>query len=186
MLRTHDRFGHRIDEVEFHPAWHELMDVAVSDGLHATPWRGRRSARSRRRGAVLPGAQVEAGHGCPISMTYAVVPALRHEPDPGGAYEPLLTAPSYDPGLRTPLTKRGLLAGMGMTEKQGGSDVRANTTRAVPAADGTTCSPGTSGSPPRRCATCSWCWPRRPAGCRASWCPACCPTAPATRSRCSG
>ena len=133
VLRTHDRFGQRIDEVEFHPAWHELMNIAVSNGLHATPWReGSHLGRATR---FYLWAQVEAGHGCPISMTYAIVPALRHEPTLASAYEPLLTAPSYDPGLRAPLTKSGLLAGMAMTEKQGGSDVRANTTRAVPAAE---------------------------------------------------
>ena len=80
--------------------------------------------------------QAEAGHGCPISMTYACVPALRHAPSLAASYEPLLTAPVYDPGLRAPAAKAGLLAGMAMTEKQGGSDVRANTTRAVPAGDG--------------------------------------------------
>jgi putative acyl-CoA dehydrogenase len=131
VLRTHDRFGHRIDEVEFHPAWHELMRVAVEHGLHATPWNhGRHVARGA--GFYL-WSQVEAGHGCPISMTYSVLPALRHAPDLAAEMGPLLTSTTYDPGLRPPLTKSGLLAGMAMTEKQGGSDVRANTTRAVPA-----------------------------------------------------
>ena len=137
-LRTHDRYGHRLDEVDFHPSWHRLMTVAVESGLAATPWADSRpGAHVARAAGLYTWAQVEAGHICPISMTYAVVPALRQQPDLAAAYEPLLTAPAYDPGLRPPQSKRGLLAGMGMTEKQGGSDVRANTTTATPAGDGT-------------------------------------------------
>ena len=137
-LLTHDRYGHRVDEVEFHPAWHQLMAVAVGEGLAAAPWSdGRAGAHVARAAGLYTWSQVEAGHSCPISMTYAVVPALRHAPELAAVYEPLVTARVYDPGLRTPATKRGLLAGMGMTEKQGGSDVRANTTSALPAADGT-------------------------------------------------
>jgi putative acyl-CoA dehydrogenase len=133
-LRTHDRFGNRVDEVEFHPAWHELMTVAVRRGLHAAPWRETRpGAHVARAAGFYVWSAVEAGHGCPISMTYAIVPALRHAPDLAERFEPLLAAREYDFGLRPPETKRGLLAGMSMTEKQGGSDVRANTTRAVPA-----------------------------------------------------
>ncbi|MDX6267110.1 MAG: putative acyl-CoA dehydrogenase, partial [Frankiales bacterium] len=136
VLVTHDRYGHRIDEVEFHPAWHQLMDVAVSEGL-AAPWSGTPGAHVARAAGFYAWSQVEGGHGCPISMTSAVVPALRMQPDLAAVYEPLLQSRTYDPGLRDPTSKAGLLAGMGMTEKQGGSDVRANTTRAVPAADGT-------------------------------------------------
>ena len=137
-LRTHDRYGHRVDEVAFHPAWHSLMDVAVSEGLAGAPWADTRpGAHVARAAGFFAWGQVEAGHGCPISMTYAVVPALRTSPDLAAQYEPLLTARAYDPGLRTPTGKRGLLAGMGMTEKQGGSDVRANTTVATDAGDGT-------------------------------------------------
>jgi putative acyl-CoA dehydrogenase len=137
-LVTHDRYGHRVDEVEFHPAWHHLMEVAVGEGLAAAPWADQRAgAHVARAAGMFAWSQVEAGHSCPISMTYAVVPALRHAPELAAVYEPLLTARVYDPGLRTPATKRGLLAGMGMTEKQGGSDVRANATSALPAADGT-------------------------------------------------
>ena len=137
VLRTHDRFGHRIDEVEFHPAWHELLTVAVRHGLHAAPWTDKRPGAhvARAAGFYVWGA-AEAGHCCPISMTYAIVPALRHAPDLAQRFEPLLAAPEYDVGLRSPETKAGLLAGMSMTEKQGGSDVRANTTRAVPVSDG--------------------------------------------------
>jgi putative acyl-CoA dehydrogenase len=138
VLRTHDRYGHRIDEVEFHPSWHRLMDVAVSEGLAGAPFADPRpGAHVARAAGFYVWGQVEAGHGCPISMTYAVVPSLRTTPDLAAAYEPLLTSRVYDPGLRAPLGKRGLLAGMGMTEKQGGSDVRANTTVATPAGDGT-------------------------------------------------
>jgi putative acyl-CoA dehydrogenase len=137
-LRTHDQFGHRIDEVEFHPAWHELMAIAVRYGLHATPWADTRAGTHVARAAKFyVWGSAEAGHCCPISMTYAIVPALRNAPGLASQYEPLLEAREYDPGLRPPLTKSGLLAGMSMTEKQGGSDVRANTTRAEPAADGT-------------------------------------------------
>jgi putative acyl-CoA dehydrogenase len=134
VLRSHDRWGNRIDEVEFHPAWHALMSTAVGHGLHAAPWADQRpGAHVARAAKFYVWAQAEAGHGCPISMTYAAVPALRHAPPLAGRFEPLLSARSYDPGLRPPETKDGLLAGMAMTEKQGGSDVRANTTRAEPA-----------------------------------------------------
>jgi putative acyl-CoA dehydrogenase len=137
-LLTHDRYGHRIDEVEFHPSWHRLMDVAVGEGMAAAPWADPRpGAHVARAAAVFTWNQVEAGHTCPITMTYAVVPALRNAPELAAAYEPLLTSRTYDPGLRAPLGKRGLLAGMGMTEKQGGSDVRSNTTTATPAGAGT-------------------------------------------------
>ncbi|WP_329563057.1 acyl-CoA dehydrogenase family protein [Kitasatospora sp. NBC_01266] len=138
VLHTHDRFGHRIDEVEFHPAWHQLMNVAVEHGLHAAPWRDPRpGAHTARAAKFYLWSQVEAGHGCPISMTYAAVPALRATPGLAERFEPLLASTVYDFGLREPLGKRGLIAGMSMTEKQGGSDVRANTTVALPAGDGT-------------------------------------------------
>jgi putative acyl-CoA dehydrogenase len=136
VLHTHDRYGHRIDEVEFHPAWHELMNVAVTHGLHGGPWADARPGAHVARAAKFYSWRVDAGHGCPISMTYAAVPALRQSPDLAALYEPLLTERVYDFGLRAPLTKRGLLAGMSMTEKQGGSDVRANTTTATPQSDG--------------------------------------------------
>src|SRR5919202_1249049 len=136
-LRTHDRYGHRIDEVEFHPAWHELMRSAVGHGLAGAPWRdGSPHAHVRRAVGYLGWTQVEAGHACPVTMTYAVVPALRRAPGLAAGYEPGLTSRQYQFGLADPAGKRGLVAGMGMTEKQGGSDVRANTTRAVPQADG--------------------------------------------------
>ena len=138
VLRTHDRWGNRVDEVEYDPAYHELMRVAVANGLHATPWLDDRpGAHVARAAKMLAWGQADAGHICPISMTYAVVPALRNQPDLAEAYEPLLGSTDYDFGLRTPATKRGLIAGMSMTEKQGGSDVRANTTTATPNDDGT-------------------------------------------------
>ncbi|MGH2692365.1 MAG: isovaleryl-CoA dehydrogenase [Actinomycetota bacterium] len=137
VLRTHDRYGNRIDEVEFHPAWHSLMQVAVEHGVHAMPWREPRSGAHAARGAMMIlGAQVEAGHGCPISMTYAAVPALRAEPELAAEWEPRLISLDYDPRLAPPQDKAGALCGMAMTEKQGGSDVRANTTRAEPLSDG--------------------------------------------------
>ncbi|MFD7130695.1 acyl-CoA dehydrogenase family protein [Streptomyces sp. NPDC059894] len=136
VLRTHDRYGHRVDEVDFHPSWHALLRVAVAEGLAGAPWAdGRPGAHVARTAGGLVWGHTEAGHGCPTSMTYAAVPALRRRPELAEVYEPLLTGREYDPGLRAPTGKRGLLAGMGMTEKQGGSDVRTNTTTATPTAE---------------------------------------------------
>ena len=135
-LRSHDARGNRIDEVEFHPAWHDLMSTAVGRGLHAAPWADPApGAHVARAAKFYVWTQAEGGHGCPVSMTYAAVPALRHQPDLAAVFEPLLASRAYDPGLRPPAGKSGLLAGMAMTEKQGGSDVRASTTRAEPAGD---------------------------------------------------
>ena len=139
VLHTHDRYGRRIDEVEFHPSWHWLMRRAVGSGLHGTPWEagaGSGAHVARAAGFYLMG-QLESGHCCPISMTYAAVPALRNDPAIAAAYEPGLRSTTYAFGLAEPSTKPGLLAGMSMTEKQGGSDVRANSTLAVPSGDGT-------------------------------------------------
>src|SRR5687767_12170698 len=139
-LHTHDRYGHRIDEVEFHPAWHELMRTAVGNGLAGAPWAaadaGDAHAHVRRAVGYYGWTQNEMGHGCPVTMTYAAVPALRSTPELAARFEPGLTATEYQFGLAEPTAKSGLIAGMGMTEKQGGSDVRANTTRAVPQPDG--------------------------------------------------
>ncbi|MFF7893171.1 acyl-CoA dehydrogenase family protein [Streptomyces sp. NPDC007907] len=135
-LRTHDRYGNRVDEVEFHPSWHHLMRTAIGEGLAASPWvDDRPGAHVVRTAGGLVWGHTEAGHGCPTSMTYAAVPALRRQPELAKLYEPLLTSREYDPVLREPTEKRGLLAGMGMTEKQGGSDVRTNTTAATPTAE---------------------------------------------------
>ena len=140
-LRTHDRYGHRVDEVEFHPYWHELMRTAVGSGLAGAPWAasraGDRHAHVRRAVGYVGWTQVEMGHACPVTMTYAAVPALRSTPELAARFEPGLTSLGYEFGLTEPGGKAGLIAGMGMTEKQGGSDVRANTTRAVARPDGT-------------------------------------------------
>ncbi|MGH3352058.1 MAG: acyl-CoA dehydrogenase family protein [Nocardioides sp.] len=136
-LHTHDRNGRRVDEVEYVPAYHQLMQTAVENGLHAAPWADDRPGAHVARAAKFYAWNVDAGHGCPISMTYAVVPALRANPELAARFEPLLTNREYDVGLRDPETKRGLIAGMSMTEKQGGSDVRANTTTATAQSDGT-------------------------------------------------
>jgi putative acyl-CoA dehydrogenase len=136
VLRTHDRYGNRIDEVDFHPAWHRLMTRATEFGLHATAWvSDQPTAHAARAAGFLIWSQVESGHMCPISMTYAAVPTLRTDPGMSAVWEPRLASREYDPGLRAPAEKRGCLAGMAMTEKQGGSDVRANTTRAERAGD---------------------------------------------------
>jgi putative acyl-CoA dehydrogenase len=130
-LRTHDRFGNRIDEVEFHPAWHSLMRTSVEHGVHALSWREARAGSHVARAALFfLAAQVEQGHTCPISMTHAAVPALRAQPELSQAWEPRLTSLEYDFGLQPSAEKRGALCGMAMTERQGGSDVRANVTRA--------------------------------------------------------
>jgi len=136
QLRTHDRFGNRIDEVEFHPAWHQLMRLGVERGLHSSPWREPRpGAHAARAAAFVTLAQVEAGVGCPLSMTFAALPALRAEPALLEEWSPLLTSTSYEPGLRPAAEKAGALCGMAMTERQGGSDVRANETVARPLSD---------------------------------------------------
>ncbi|OZC33632.1 acyl-CoA dehydrogenase family protein [Gordonia polyisoprenivorans] len=138
VLQVFDRYGHRIDEVSYDPAYHQLMDHAIGHGLHAAPWADPSPHAHLRRAAQLSAwGQVDAGHLCPVSMTYAVVPALRAAPELAATYEPLLSSRVYDPGLRPPRGKRGLIAGMSMTEKQGGSDVRANTTTAVRHRDST-------------------------------------------------
>jgi putative acyl-CoA dehydrogenase len=135
-LHTHDRYGHRVDEVDFHPAWHRLLGKGVSAGLTAA-W-GRPAGHVRRAAAFVLWTQVDAGNCCPLSMTHAAVPALRTDPGLAAVWEPRLTSMVYDRGLRPAARKAGVLFGMGMTEKQGGSDVRANTTSARPLAeDGT-------------------------------------------------
>lgn len=136
VLHTHDVVGNRIDEVEYDPAYHELMRTAISHGLHAAPWADPRPGAHVVRAAATGVWTAEPGHMCPISMTYAIVPALRNNAELAKTYEPLLTSRVYDPVLQVPTTKAGITAGMSMTEKQGGSDVRAGTTQAVPNADG--------------------------------------------------
>jgi putative acyl-CoA dehydrogenase len=132
-LKTHDRFGHRIDEVDFHPAWHELLAEGVRLGVHALPWLEPQPGAHVARAAMFTGfGHAEAGVGCPLSMTYSVIPALRKQPELAEEWEPRFLSLRYDGELRPAPDKPGALCGMGMTEKQGGSDVRANTTAAVP------------------------------------------------------
>src|SRR5271168_4968124 len=133
VLRTHDRYGNRIDEVELHPAWHWLMKMGVEHELHSLPWTSEEPfAHTARAALYMTAMQAEAGFCCPITMTFAVVPALRAQPELAAEWEPLVTANSYDPRLIGAAEKGSAIAGMAMTEKQGGSDVRANTTVARP------------------------------------------------------
>jgi putative acyl-CoA dehydrogenase len=132
-LKTHDRYGNRVDEVEFHPAWHDLLGTAVEHELHSSPWSDPRPGAHVARGAAfMCMSQAEAGIGCPISMTYSVIPALRTQPELAAEWEPHFLTSTYDRRNAPAPGKRGALAGMGMTEKQGGTDVRANTTLARP------------------------------------------------------
>jgi putative acyl-CoA dehydrogenase len=129
VLRTHDRYGNRIDQVELDPSWHWCLRQAIEREMHSLPWRDPRPGAHVVRAALFfVWSQVGSGVMCPVSMTYAAIPPLRESAELAADWEPRLTKPSYDDGA---------LAGMAMTEKQGGSDVRANTTRAEPAGDGT-------------------------------------------------
>jgi putative acyl-CoA dehydrogenase len=131
VLHTHDRYGHRRDEVEYHPAYHRLMELAVRYETHSLPWTSDRPGRHVARGALLMlQHQVDEGTSCPITMTFAVVPSLRLEPDLVATWEPRVLSTGYDPRLVDPAEKSGCTFGMAMTERQGGSDVRTNTTRA--------------------------------------------------------
>lgn len=133
ILHTHDRFGNRWDFVEYHPSYHQLMATSITHGMHSGPWsKARPGAHVARAAKILVWYQVDAGHVCPISMTYAVLPALRHEPDLLKALQPLIFSNIYDPSFAPSETKKGITCGMALTEKQGGSDVRSNTTDAVP------------------------------------------------------
>jgi putative acyl-CoA dehydrogenase len=131
VLHNYDRAGHRIDEVEFHPAWHALMELLIGNGAHASPWDGSEPAGQVARAAryILFG-QVENGSQCPVTMTYASVPALRQSGALAATWLPKILSREYDPRPLPVARKAGALVGMGMTEKQGGSDVRSNTTRA--------------------------------------------------------
>ena len=130
-LRTHDRFGHRIDEVEFHPAWHALMELAVAHRVPSFAWvEKRQGAHVARAALAFLWGQAEAGVSCPMAMTFAAVPALRRQPEVAAEWEPRLLSDKYDSRFMPAKGKTGALMGMAMTEKQGGSDVRANTTRA--------------------------------------------------------
>ena len=150
VLNTHDRYGNRIDAVELDPSWHWLLRGAVERGMSGLPWRESRQGAHVVRAAMFTlWGQLDDGVMCPVSMTYAAVPALRDgSADLAAEWEPRLTAYDYE---------RGALAGMAMTERQGGSDVRANITRALDAGTGGTSCTVTSGSAPTRRATSSWC-----------------------------
>jgi len=131
VLRTHDRYGNRIDEVDFHPAWHELMRLWTRNELHSLPWTSDQPSPHVARGALyMTAIHAEAGVACPMTMTFAVVPALRACPDLAAEWEPLIISGTYDPSSRPASEKGSAISGMAMTEKQGGSDVRANTTAA--------------------------------------------------------
>ena len=133
VLQTHDRFGHRRDEVEFHPAYYELMRTGIAAEMHALPWNQPGPGAHVARAAIhYLLSQVEAGVGCPITMSFASVPALRQQPDVAAEWVPRVTATVYDPRVIPAAEKTQSMIGMAMTEKQGGSDVRANDTRAVP------------------------------------------------------
>lgn len=137
VLETHDRYGHRLDVVEYHPSYHRLMQTAIAHGMHAVPWVDQRpGAHVIRAAKFMTWYGVEMGHCCPISMTTSILPALRHQPDLAARLEPLFVSRTYDPANAPVETKPGITAGMAMTEKQGGSDVRANTTVARPVGAG--------------------------------------------------
>ncbi|WP_137873480.1 acyl-CoA dehydrogenase family protein [Rhodococcus sp. Q] len=137
-FHSHDRYGNRIDEVEFHPAYHRIIGAAVEHGAHTSAWADPKpGANVARAASFMLFAQVEPGHACPISMTHSAVPAIGLSPDLADVWLPRLYGRGYDGNLVAPGDKPGVLLGMAMTEKQGGSDVRANTTRAVPNSDGT-------------------------------------------------
>jgi len=132
-LDTHDRYGRRVDLVRFHPAYHALMELAVEEGLHASPWtEPRPGAHVARAARFYMQTQVEAGHLCPITMTFAATQSLKLAPKLAADWLPKIHARAYDPRNVPAAEKSGLTIGMAMTEKQGGSDVRANTTRATP------------------------------------------------------
>ncbi len=134
---THDRFGNRVDLVTYHPAYHQLMKTSIEHGLHSSPWTDPKpGAHVARAARFYMHSQVEAGHGCPITMTFAAIPTLRHQPELAKLWEPRIAARHYDPRNVPVELKQGLTIGMAMTEKQGGSDVRANSTRAYPLGQG--------------------------------------------------
>jgi len=175
QFSSHDRYGHRVDLVEFHPAYHELMYTAVEHGLPSLPWAHPQSGAHVARAALTYlHSQAEAGTGCPLTMTFACVPALRLQPDLAQTWLPKILSTDYDPRNVGIAHKAGATIGMAMTEKQGGTDVRANTTRATPWARAAPAKPmswwGTSGSARRRCAMRSSPWPRPTRASPASYC----------------
>jgi len=138
QLKLFDRFGYRRDEVEFHPAWHSIMSLIIGEGLHSAPWaEPKPGAHVARAAAYIMHAQIEPGSQCPTTMTYGSVPAIRKDKHLSETWLPKIYSRQYDGSNKPVAQKTGALIGMGMTEKQGGSDVRSNTTTATPAgADG--------------------------------------------------
>jgi putative acyl-CoA dehydrogenase len=138
VLRTHDPFGRRVDEVDYHPAWHRLLQTGVRAGLTAAAWNADApvAAHTARAAALIVWSQVEGGHTSPLSTSYAAVPALRADEALEAVWVPRLASRSYESGLRLPSEKLGCLAGLAVTERQGGSDLRAGTTVAQPEPDG--------------------------------------------------
>jgi len=133
VFNTHDRFGHRIDEVDFHPSYHELMRIALENGLHSSPWtKPGTGAHVTRAARYYMHSQVEAAHCCPVTMTFAAIPSIRKQPELAREWEQKILANSYDPRNVPHTEKSSVTIGMAMTEKQGGSDVRANSTLAYP------------------------------------------------------
>jgi putative acyl-CoA dehydrogenase len=135
VLESFDRYGRRIDEVRFHPAYHRLMALGLDAGFASVAWDGTAAGHVRHAATLFLTGQPDAGTSCPMTMTYASVPALRVEPAVAEEWVPRIVAGRYDPAFRPAGEKAGVTIGMAMTEKQGGSDVRANTTRAAPIAD---------------------------------------------------
>lgn len=137
-LKSYDRYGNRIDEVEFHPAYHRVMELGMKYGVHAFAWRNadKVGAHVARAAVAYMHNQAESGSSCPLTMTYSAAPALRHQPEVAALWLPRIHSYDYDPRVLPGGEKRGCTIGMGMTEKQGGSDVRANSTKAYLQADG--------------------------------------------------
>ena len=153
QLKTFDRYGQRIDEVEFHPAYHELMALGLDDGIAACAWQGLEAGHVLHTALEFMMAQAEPGVCCPMTMTYAALPALRHQPDVAAIWEPRIVASNMTARSLPADKKNGVTIGMAMTEKQGGSDVRANTTQGhAQRATAPTRLSATNGSARRRCA----------------------------------
>ena len=191
-LRTHDRYGNRVDEVEFHPAWHELMGMAVEYELHSSPWQDPRPGAHVARGAAfMCMSQAEAGIGCPISMTYSVIPALRTQPELAAEWEPRFLSATYDP-RNAPAAGEVRRPGRDGDDREAGRHRRPRQHHGRPpgqrrrARRRVRADAATSGSCRRRCATPSSSSPRPTAASPASSSRAGRPTASATASACSG
>jgi putative acyl-CoA dehydrogenase len=137
VLKTHDRFGNRLDRVEYHPSWHNLLGLSIANGLHSSPWADPKTGAHVARAAGLRMlCEIEAGVMCPTTVCYAAIPALAAQPDVAAEWTPRMLSRRYDPRFIPAKDKTGAIVSMGMTEKQGGTDLRANTTRAIPTGRG--------------------------------------------------